>query len=297
MESGEIIALMNIHDGLGKNGNGFWRVRLLQGDMNSTSDKSMMTFSEDAPSGFWPIYKGASLDLWDSDRGPKSYYAWGDPVAVKESLFHKRLNASTNKASPFSEFDSAWTQSRNTLPCLSPRITYRKISRATDSRTVRAALVPANVFLATASPFILWPNGDESDQAFLLGCICSLVFDWYARRFVESNVDFFLLTAFPIPRPNRDDSLWQRVVSLSGRLASPDERFADWAKTVGGKHGPVEADEKEDMIHELDAAVAHLYGLSESQLRHIFETFHVGWDYEDRLASTIDHYHRLESKI
>ena len=58
-----------------------------------------------------------------------------------------------------------------------------------------------------------------------------------------------------------------------------------------------EADEKEDMIHELDAAVAHLYGLSESQLRHIFETFHVGWDYEDRLASTIDHYHRLESKI
>ena len=33
------------------------------------------------------------------------------------------------------------------------------------------------------------------------------------------------------------------------------------------------------MIHELDAVVAHLYGLNEAQLVHIFETFHEGWDY------------------
>ena len=35
------------------------------------------------------------------------------------------------------------------------------------------------------------------------------------------------------------------------------------------------------MIHELDAVVAHLYGLSEPQLFHIFKTFHEGWDYQD----------------
>ena len=87
------------------------------------------------------------------------------------------------------------------------------------------------------------------------------------------------------------------MVSLSGRLASPDERFADWAKAVGVQYGPLEPDEKEDMIHELDAAVAHLYGLSEPQLRHIFETFHVGWDYENRLMNTLEHYHLLESKV
>ena len=89
----------------------------------------------------------------------------------------------------------------------------------------------------------------------------------------------------------------QRVVSLSGRLASPDERFAEWAEAVGVQYGPLEPDEKEDMIHELDAAVAHLYGLSEPQLRHIFETFHVGWDYENRLMNTLEHYRRLESKV
>ena len=45
------------------------------------------------------------------------------------------------------------------------------------------------------------------------------------------------------------------------------------------------------MIHELDAVVAHLYGLSEPQLVHIFETFHESWDYQNRLDAVLRHYH------
>jgi len=37
------------------------------------------------------------------------------------------------------------------------------------------------------------------------------------------------------------------------RLASPDQRFAEWAKAVGVKHGKLAQDDKDDMIHELDA--------------------------------------------
>ena len=44
------------------------------------------------------------------------------------------------------------------------------------------------------------------------------------------------------------------------------------------------------MIHELDAVVAHLYGLSERHLVHIFETFHEGWDNEARLRATLNYY-------
>ena len=47
------------------------------------------------------------------------------------------------------------------------------------------------------------------------------------------------------------------------------------------------------MIHELDAAVAHLYGLNEPQLVHVFETFHEGWAYQDRLDATLKHYRAL----
>lgn len=68
-------------------------------------------------------------------------------------------------------------------------------------------------------------------------------------------------------------------MALAGRLAGLDDGYADWAQAVGVASGPLEATEKEDHIHELDAVVAHLYGLSARQLVHIFETFHEGWDY------------------
>lgn len=50
------------------------------------------------------------------------------------------------------------------------------------------------------------------------------------------------------------------------------------------------------MIAELDALVAHLYGLSASHLRHIFESFHEGWDYGPRLDAVLRHYRNWEGK-
>ncbi len=79
-------------------------------------------------------------------------------------------------------------------------------------------------------------------------------------------------------------------MALAGRLASPDDRFAEWAHKVGVQSGPLLPDEKEDMIHELDAVVANLYGLGEAQLGHMLETFHEGWDYQSRLDGVLRHF-------
>lgn len=126
--------------------------------------------------------------------------------------------------------------------------------------------------------------------------------DWYARRFVETGLTFFVLNPFPIPRPKRRNPLWQRVVELAGRLAAVDERYLDWANALGVECGSLYADDKLDMLCELDAVVAHLYGLEEKHLVHIFETFHEAWrpgttsdhptlgEYDSRLESTLKHY-------
>ena len=124
----------------------------------------------------------------------------------------------------------------------------------------------------------------------MLGIMSSIPFDWYARRFVEINLNFYVLNPFPVPRPDTGSPLRKRVIELSGRLACPDDRYLDWAKNIGVDCGPLEDSEKQDMIEELDAVVAHLYGLSESQLAHVFETFHVGWDYQDQLDATLKHF-------
>ena len=249
-----------------------------------------MTFEDkDRSDGHWPVYKGESFDLWTPDTGV--YYAWADPGPVLDWLQRKRIRAGKSRRdSPHREFPLEYLHDRSTLPCFAPRIAFRDVSRATDSRTVRAALLPPKVFVTNKGPYFLWPRGDELDQAFLLGVLSSIPLDWYARRFVEINMNFFIINSFPIPRPGRDDRTWKRVVELAGRLACPDRRFARWAKAVGVGYGRLAADEKEDMIHELDAVVAHLYGLGEAQLVHVFETFHEGWDYGERLRGVLRHF-------
>ena len=266
-----------------------WRARP-DAELHATNQRYLMDLeNEQCPEGFWPVYKGESFDLWNPDTG--TYYAWADPEPALRWIQAKRQRAHKRRGdSPHREFSARHIRDRSTLPCYRPRVAFRDVSRATDSRTLRAALVPPNVFISNQAPYLLWPRGGEKDQAFLLGVLASIPLDWYARRFVETHLNFFVFNPFPIPRPAHDDPRWRRVVELSGRLACPDARFREWADAVGVACGPLAPDEQEDMIHELDAVVAHLYGLTEAQLVHIFETFHEGWDYQHRLDAVLRHY-------
>ena len=272
-----------------------WRARP-DAELHATAQKKLMDLeSEECPDGFWPVYKGESFDLWTPDTG--IYYAWADPGPALDWIQSKRLKAERSRRdSAHREFSREHLRNPKTMPCFAPRVAFRDVSRATDSRTVRVALVPSEVFIANQAPYLLWPRGDELDQAYLVGILSSVPLDWYARRFVETHVNYFVLNAFPVPRSDRTNPLWQRTVHLAGRLACPDKRFAQWAAAVGVECGPLVADEKEDMIHELDAVVAHLYGLSESQLVHIFETFHEGWNYQDRLNGVLRHLREWRSR-
>jgi hypothetical protein len=236
----------------------------------------------------WPVYKGASFNLWNPDTG--TYYAWVRPDHIAEVLQDKRVRASRNSRSAFSEMPQEWVNEPSTLPCLAPRIAFRDVARATDTRTVIACLVPEHVVITNQAPYLLWLEGDERDQAFLLGVLCSIPLDWYARRIVENHLNFHIFNSFPVPRPERHDPLRRRVEEIAGRLAAVDDRYEHWAQAVGVSAGGVDADEGARLIAELDAVVAHLYGLDESDVIHIFETFHEGWDYRSRLDAVLAHY-------
>jgi hypothetical protein len=118
----------------------------------------------------------------------------------------------------------------------------------------------------------------------------SIPADWWIRRFVEGHVEEEAFNCLPIPATKPGTREWKRAVFLAGRLAACDGRFSNWAEEIGVSYGPLQSNDKDTMIAELDAVVAHLYGLSEQQLRHIFETFHEGWDYKGRLNAVLKHF-------
>jgi hypothetical protein len=122
----------------------------------------------------------------------------------------------------------------------------------------------------------------------------SLPFDWYARKVVDGHLKMYILDYMPIPKVSMGSAAVLRLIENSGRLAAIDERYANWANAVGVKVGSVKSDtEKDSLIAENDALVAHMYGFSRIQLEHVFKTFHRGWDYAPRLERVLSFYDKL----
>lgn len=239
----------------------------------------------------WLVYKGASFDLWNPDTGV--YYASVDSDEITSHLQHKRLQQYRTRRSPFAEFVTEHIERPETLPCLSPRIAFRDITNSTNTRTVVTAFVPGEVIIVNSGPYLLWPKGDERDQAYLLGVLSSMVLDWYARREVELHLNFHILNSFPVPDPGAGDPVRDRVVEIAGRLAAIDGRFSEWAAEVGVPVGSANDEAvKADLICELDACVALLYGLDEDDLAVIYETFSETVDYSDHQAAVLGHFRR-----
>jgi hypothetical protein len=261
-------------------------------DKQTDSGETLMHFVDDPPNEYWPIYKGNSFTHWDPDTGVR--YAWAESGTILDYLQDSRENSYqyAGSRSAFAEFSQEWIDDPDTLPCLSPRIAFRNVTRATDTRTMICSLVPPKVLLTNAAPYFLWPDGDERDEAYLLGILSSIPLDWYARRFVEANMNYHILNAFPIPRVKEDNSLKQRTIELAGRLAAVDSRYENWADKIGVEHGAIDDKQRQNMIYELDAVVGILYGLSKEQMRVVFETFHSGWEYEERLNKVMQYYNK-----
>lgn len=264
-----------------------WRARA-QREFDATNDKKFMVMvDEDPGGGHWPVLKGASFDFWRSDTGAR--YAWADPAVVVPELQRRRSRSGRSARSAFSEMPAGWLSDGATLPCRNPRIAFRDVARATDSRTVIAAVVPPNTVLTNTAPYLLWPKGTELDQAYLLGVLCSIPLDWYARRVVELHVNFHLLNGFPIPAPPTDDARRCEVASIAASLTRRNGEVADWLADV-----PAQAVSDEvDALARLDALVASLYGLERTDVVHVFETFHEGWDHHERFDRVLAHYESL----
>ena len=240
----------------------------------------------------WLVYSGAGFNIWEPDTG--KHFGSVDAAEITEHLQIKRLRQHNTKSSAFAELSETIIRDDSSLPCRQPRIAFRDIARPDDTRTVLAALVPGEVVLTNKAPFLLFVEGTARDEAYLLGVLSSMILDWYARRLVDKSLNFYLLNNFPIPEHYDDDPVADRVVAIAGRLAAVDDRYAGWAAEVGVGVGTVtDKATREDLICELDACVAHLYGLDEEDLAVIYETFHTGADYSERRERVVEHFRNL----
>ena len=233
----------------------------VQGDMNETTDSAMRS----TRSGI-PVWKGGSFDQYDPHgRDPAGYADWDELLAF---LQRKRLSPRSGFAA---RFPRAALSDPATHPIHRPRVAFRDVSRATDSRTVRACLAPPRTALVHSAPYLVFPRNDIAEQAYVLGVLNSLPFDWQARRFVEEHLYFFILDLLCFPPEDSVDMVG--IARRAARLSCVDSRFAEFAGAAGVPCGPLVREERDALRAEIDALVAHAYGLAAEDLEIVFSDF------------------------
>ena len=231
-------------------------------ELHETNDRG---FWQDKQRG-WPLWKGESFDQYDPHGAsarpcPASTRLWKTvlkPRPGQNSVLAESTQPSKRRQAVAAELDRS-------------RVAFRDVARYDDSRTVKACLVPPKLFLTNKAPYLAFLNGNETAQAACLGMLNSLPFDWQARRYVETNLNFFILEALSVP--DLDEGDYAEIAAAAARLSAADRRFVPFATAVGVEHGRLSTAQRQDLRVEIDARVARSWKLTETDLETIFMDF------------------------
>jgi hypothetical protein len=117
----------------------------------------------------------------------------------------------------------------------------------------------------------------------------SRIFDWYARKFIETQMNLFFVRSFPVPAFDGRESVI-RITEIAARLTCTRSEFEGWAAELGVAVQSLSEEEKTRLVVELDALVAHAYGLDESDIERIMTTFHPTWNFRTYLSDVLQAY-------
>jgi hypothetical protein len=133
-----------------------------------------------------------------------------------------------------------------------PRLAYRDVASASNRLTLIAAILPPDV-VSTHTLFCVKDAIDLEIQQFLCGIFNSFVANYLVRLRVSTHVTVAIVERLPVPRPSRDSAGFRGLVEMSRRLShAPDDDTASV---------------------RLQAIAARLYGCSDSEFRHILDSF------------------------
>ena len=231
-------------------------------ELHETADKR---FWRDQSAG-QPLWKGGSFDQYlPSGAGERTCPVTAallkkvrKPRPGSHSLVAAQAPLAIRKKAVFTELKRA-------------RVAFRDVTNRTNSRTILACVVPPGVFLTNKAPYLTFVHGNARVQAACLGIMNSLPFDWQARRFIEINVNFFLLEGLCLP--DLEDPDFDAIAESAARLSAVDDRFADFASAAGVEYGQLDSSARKRLRVEIDARVARAWSLTTADLGVIFRDF------------------------
>lgn len=223
-------------------------------------DFASLVYTE-SRSGLSPIYEGKMI--WQFDAGYAEPNFWVKKADIEKILYKFQI---TNQK-PIS--------SQNF------RLVFRRQSASTNERTLVTTILPPCIHadnLASFSVYDLDSRRLISDiqQVYYCGILNSFIIDYSIRQRVTTNLNFFYLYQLPVPIPDLQNQTIQGIIRLSSKLVCTSQIFDQFSVRVGlsgYQEGVTDPEERANLRAELDAMVAHLYGLTEEEFAHVLSTF------------------------
>lgn len=230
-------------------------------------------------------HKGAWRQLreqgWTTRKGLKSMPAWGKDVEDARLSDDEIAALEKALASPYQaqvELLDGWLEQR------SPRwlIGWRDICRSTDYRTLISSVIPR---AGVGDKFLLMRSTASAPlQAALVGCLDSLVCDFIARQKVGgTSFKYFTMRQIAVLSPEQySPADLEFIVPRVLELTYTTHDMRPWAEDLGYTGAPFawNPERRAQLRAELDAYYAHLYGLTEEELKYILDPAEVmGADY------------------
>lgn len=230
---------------LGEHIDNTWNIRFSR-EFHMTDDSFLFNGNE------IPLYEGKMIWHYDCFYSEPRY--WINKAEAIEALSaHKKTNF------------------------LDYRLGFRDVASATNERTVVSAIIPKEHF---AGNTVILSEGEyfKRDLLFFTTIFNSLTLDFIIRQKVTSHVNIFYVEQLPVPRLQAGNLYFDALVPRAARLTCTTHHFAElWEEVMGSAWdesvGATSDDERQGLRDEIDAIVAHLYGLSRDDFAHILGTF------------------------
>ncbi|MEN8219147.1 MAG: DNA methyltransferase [Pseudomonadota bacterium] len=239
---------------LGEKIEGVWNLALTR-EFDMTND-SHLFYTENAE-GRLPLYEGKMIHQFEHQFAEARY--WVDEKEGRKALLGKKVEDEGQK-----------------LDYQSYRLGFRRIASSTNERTMIATILPQKYFASESFNLSYGGNLTNGELLILVSILNSFVLDYFLRQKVSANINMFYAYQLPIPRLTKKDSTFAPIVICAAKLICTTPEFDDLAKEVGlgsHKNGVTHPDERAQLRAELDGMVAHLYGLTFEEFRHILGTF------------------------
>ena len=192
-------------------------------------------------------------------------------------------------------------------------LSFRNVTRATDSRTVIASFVPT-VGVINSAPLI-FADVSPRLECCLLGNLNSFPLDYVAKQKIANvNLNFFIVEQLPIFSPDfyGEKCPWDKKLTLEKwiservlKLSCTSNDMLPLAEAAGFKKGlhKWKEDERAELMAELDAAYFLLYGLEREDVEYMLSTFSGARAEDERIFSAgrpferiLRHYDKLRGK-